>query len=173
MRPFEVMLDNVLIVALALLVGGIILLFIDRWLNPSEEKPVTYPRAFWIGCWQCIALIPGVSRSAATIIGGMANGLTRQQAAEFSFFLAVPTMFAASVYKVYTGWRDTPEVFSQTQFGMLLLGNAVAFVVAALSIRFLISFLQRHGFRLFGWYRIALGLVLLIMIALGIDLKMV
>lgn len=172
--PFiDMLLDNVLAVALALLAGGIVLLFIDRWLNPLEEKPVTYRRAFLIGCWQCLALVPGVSRSAATIIGGMANGLTRQQAAEFSFFVAVPTMLAAALFKIHGGWSETPEIFTQTQWGVLAMGNAIAFVVAALSIKFLIRFLQRHGFRLFGWYRIGLGAVLLVLIALGIDLKMV
>ena len=171
-ETIDLMLDNVAVVAAALLLGGIVLLFIDRWLNPKEEKPVTYLRALWIGCWQCIALIPGVSRSAATIIGGMANGLTRQQAAEFSFFLAVPTMFAATCLKVIKGYSDTPEIFSQENMGLLLLGNVVAFVVAVLAIRFFIGFLQKHGFKLFGWYRIALGLTILVMLGLGVDLKM-
>ena len=171
-ETIDLMLDNVAVVATALLLGGIVLLFIDRWLNPKDEKPVTYLRAFWIGCWQCIALIPGVSRSAATIIGGMANGLTRQQAAEFSFFLAVPTMFAATCLKVIKGYSETPEIFTQENMGLLLLGNLVAFVVAALAIRFFIGFLQKHGFKLFGWYRIALGLAILVMLGLGYDLKM-
>ncbi len=171
-ETIDLMLDNVAVVATALLLGGIVLLFIDRWLNSKEEKPVTYLRAFWIGCCQCIALIPGVSRSAATIIGGMANGLTRQQAAEFSFFLAVPTMFAATALKVVKGYSETPEIFSQENLGLLVLGNLVAFGVAVLAIRFFIGFLQKHGFRLFGWYRIALGLAILVMLGLGYDLKM-
>ena len=169
----DLLLDDIVVVAVMLLLGGIVFLFIDRWLNPKEEKPVTYVRAFWIGCWQCIAMVPGVSRSAATIIGGMANGLTRSQAAEFSFFLAVPTMFAATVLKVYQGWKESPEIFTQQNFGVLLMGNVIAFVVAALAIRFFIGFLQRHGFQLFGWYRIALGSIILLMLALGYDLKMI
>lgn len=169
----NLLLDDIVVVAAALLLGGIVFLFIDRWLNPKEEKPVTYVRAFWIGCWQCIAMIPGVSRSAATIIGGMANGLTRQQAAEFSFFLAVPTMFAATAYKMYEGLNGSPEIFTGQNLGLLLMGNVIAFVVAALAIRFFIGFLQRHGFQLFGWYRIALGLIILAMLAMGYDLRMV
>lgn len=171
-RVIDSLLDNVLVVALALLLGGVVLLFIDRWLDPKEERPVTYLRALWIGCWQCIALIPGVSRSAATIIGGMANGLTRKQAAEFSFFLAVPTMFAATTFKVIKGYSETPEIFTREKFGLLLLGNGVAFVVAVLAIRFFIGYLQKHGFQLFGWYRIALGLAILVLLGLGHDLKM-
>jgi len=171
-RVIDSLLDNVLVVAIALLLGGAVLLFIDRWLDPKEERPVTYLRALWIGCWQCIALIPGVSRSAATIIGGMANGLTRKQAAEFSFFLAVPTMFAATTFKVIKGYSETPEIFTREKFGLLLLGNGVAFVVAVLAIRFFIGYLQKHGFQLFGWYRIALGLAILVLLGLGHDLKM-
>lgn len=171
-RVIDSLLDNVLVVALALLLGGVVLLFIDRWLDPKEERPVTYLRALWIGCWQCIALIPGVSRSAATIIGGMANGLTRKQAAEFSFFLAVPTMFAATTFKVIKGYSETPEIFTREKFGLLLLGNGVAFVVAVLAIRFFIGYLQKHGFQLFGWYRIVLGLAILVLLGLGHDLKM-
>lgn len=171
-RVIDSLLDDVAVVAIALLMGGVVLLFIDRWLDPKEEKPVTYLRALWIGCWQCIALIPGVSRSAATIIGGMANGLTRKQAAEFSFFLAVPTMFAATSFKVIKGYSETPEIFTREKFGLLLLGNVVAFVVAVLAIRFFIGFLQKHGFQLFGWYRIVLGLAILVMLGLGYDLKM-
>lgn len=169
----DLLLDNVLVVAVALLLGGLVLIVIDRVLDPKEEKPLTYRRAFLTGCFQCIALVPGVSRSAATIIGGMANGMTRKQAAEFSFFLAVPTMFAASALKIMKGLQDTPEIFTQNNLGTLLLGNVVAFVVAALSIKFLIGWLQKHGFRAFGWYRIALGAALLVLLAMGVDLKMV
>jgi undecaprenyl-diphosphatase len=169
----DAVLENVTIVAVNLLLGGIVLIFIDRWLNPKEEKEVTFLSAFWIGCFQCIALLPGVSRSAATIIGGMTQKLTRRQAAEFSFFLAVPTMFAASAYKLYKGLEDNPDILGGDNLMLLGLGNAVAFVIAILSIRFLISFLQKHGFKLFGYYRIALGLTLLVLIFLGIDLEIV
>ena len=167
------MLGSVLVVAISLLLGGLVLIVIDRFLNPKTEKPVTYPRAFSIGCFQCIAMIPGVSRSAATIIGGMTQGLTRKQAAEFSFFLAVPTMFAASLYKLLKGYENVPELFAKDHLIQLLVGNIVAFFVAMLAIRFFIQFLTRHGFKLFGWYRVALGLVLLLMIYLKIDLQLI
>jgi undecaprenyl-diphosphatase len=166
----DALLENVTVVAVALLVGGIVLLYIDKWLAPNVEVEITPKRAFMIGIYQCIALVPGVSRSAATIIGGMAQQLTRKQAAEFSFFLAVPTMAAASGYKMLKAWTDTPEVFSSANLGTLLLGNVVAFVVAVLAIRFFIGWLTKHGFRAFGWYRIAVGVALLVMMALGVDL---
>lgn len=169
----DAMLENVTVVATSLLVGGIILLRIDKWLSTDQEKKITNGRALGIGLFQCIALIPGVSRSAATIIGGMAQGLTRKQAAEFSFFLAVPTMAAASAYKLLKGWKETPEMFTMENMQLALVGNAVAFVVALLSIRFLIGWLTRHGFQLFGWYRIVLGLVLLTLSALGVELSVV
>ena len=169
----DAMLENVTVVATSLLVGGIILLRIDKWLSTDQEKEITNGRALGIGLFQCIALIPGVSRSAATIIGGMAQGLTRKQAAEFSFFLAVPTMAAASAYKLLKGWKETPEMFTMENMQLALVGNAVAFVVALLSIRFLIGWLTRHGFQLFGWYRIVLGLVLLTLSALGVELSVV
>lgn len=167
----DALLENVLVVAITLLLGGIVLLFIDRWLDPKEEVEVTPKRAFMIGVYQCIALVPGVSRSAATIIGGMAEKLTRKQAAEFSFFLAVPTMAAASGYKLLKAWMKTPEVFTQANMVTLLIGNAVAFVVAVLAIRFFITWLTKHGFRAFGWYRIAIGAALLVMLAMGMDLS--
>lgn len=166
------LLENVAVVAVALLVGGVLLLFVDRWFQPKGVSDVSYPRAFGIGVFQCLALVPGVSRSAATIIGGMALGLTRKHAAEFSFFLAVPTMAAASGYKLVQGWRVDHGLFAGGNLGVLLLGNAVAFVVALLAIRGFVGFLTRHGFKAFGWYRIALGALLLILLAMGTDLNM-
>lgn len=168
----ESLLESVQVVAITLLVGGIILLFIDKWLHPKNEVIITFPKAFVIGLFQCISMIPGVSRSAATIIGGMTQGLTRKQAAEFSFFLAVPTMFGASVLKLYKGIKDTPEIFSGENLKILLVGNVVAFIVAMLAIKFFISFLTKNGFRVFGWYRIALGAILLAMMAKGISLEL-
>lgn len=165
------MLESVLTVAIMLLMGGIILISIDKWLNPKEEKEITYPKALKIGLFQCIAMIPGVSRSAATIIGGMAQGLTRKQAAEFSFFLAVPTMFGASAYKLYKSYKSTPSIFQEDNLITLLIGNAVAFVVAMLAIKFFISFLTKHGFKAFGWYRIAVGAILIILILSGVNLS--
>ena len=172
-RYIDEWLDNVALVAIALLAGGVVLVFIDRWLKPNDEKPVTHKRAFLIGWWQCLALIPGVSRSAATIIGGMANGLSRTQAAEFSFFLAVPTMMAATGYKLAKGLSVQPELFTQNNLWMLLLGNVIAFGVAVAAIRLFIGWLNKYGFQPFGWYRIALGVAILVMLGLGYDLKMV
>jgi undecaprenyl-diphosphatase len=169
----DLMLENVTVVAVALLVGGVLLLFTDRWFKPKGVEQVSWSRAFGIGLFQCLALVPGVSRSAATIIGGMGLGLTRRHAAEFSFFLAVPTMAAASGYKMLQGWKADPTIFSGDHLWLILLGNAVAFVVALMAIRGFIGFLTRHGFRAFGWYRIALGLVLLALILAGVDLDMV
>ena len=158
-------------VAISLLLGGVVLVFIDKVLNPSVEKPLTYRNSFIIGLAQCISMIPGVSRSAATIIGGMTQGLTRKQAAEFSFFLAVPTMFGASALKLYKGFQDYPEVFQGENLTVLLIGNVVAFVVAMFAIKFFVTFLTKHGFRVFGWYRIVLGGLLLILLALGVNLQ--
>jgi undecaprenyl-diphosphatase len=116
-------------------------------------------------------MIPGVSRSAATIIGGMTQGLTRKQAAEFSFFLAVPTMFGASALKLYKGFSEHPQIFQGDNLMLLLVGNVVAFIVAMLAIRFFVGYLTKHGFRVFGWYRIILGGLLLILLALGVNLQ--
>ena len=159
--------------AWTLLIGGIVLIFIDKWLNPSREVEVTYPKAFKIGLFQCIAMIPGVSRSAASIIGGMTQGLTRKQAAEFSFFLAVPTMFGASVLKLYKGLKNSPDVFTADNISILIVGNIVAFVVAVIAIKGFISILNKYGFKGFGYYRIILGAVLLILLAKGVELQLV
>ena len=162
------LLENVLVVAIMLLLGGIILLFVDKWFKEeSPDQTVTYPKAFKIGFWQCIAMIPGVSRSAATIIGGMSQKLNRKTAAEFSFFLAVPTMAAASAYKLLKDYKH----FNSDNIGILIIGNIVAFVVAMIAIKTFITFLQKHGFKVFGWYRIIVGLVLIILLLMGVDLK--
>ena len=160
------MLESPTTVALMLLVGGIFLLFIDKVFNHhpiDKEEEISFKRAFFIGIWQCLAMIPGVSRSAASIIGGMQQKLTRRLAAEFSFFLAVPTMVAATGYKLYKGYGD----IHSEQIKLLVVGNIVAFIVAILAIKFFIGFLQKHGFRLFGIYRIVAGIVLLILIWQG------
>lgn len=167
----DALLESPLVVAISLLAGGVVLLFVDRWFNREEEETggenVNYGNAFVIGLFQCIALIPGVSRSAATIIGGMSRKLSRKTAAEFSFFLAVPTMAAASGYKLL---KDIDH-FPTGELNILLFGNLVAFVVALLAIRFFITFLTRHGFRLFGWYRILAGSIILLLMAAGVDLS--
>lgn len=165
------LLDSPLTVAITMLAGGFVLLFIDNVFNKpkiDDEKQISYGKAFVIGLWQCIAMIPGVSRSAASIIGGMQQKLTRRLAAEFSFFLAVPTMAAATGYKLLKTYKQHPEVLKSHQnISMLLLGNVVAFFVALLAIKFFISYLQKYGFKLFGVYRIVVGGVLLILILSG------
>jgi len=165
----DALLESSLTVAISMLAGGVILLFVDDlFKNPSvdSEEKISYPKAFFIGVWQCIAMVPGISRSAASIIGGMQQKLTRSEAAEFSFFLAVPTMLAATVYKVYKYYADA-GAFSANEIKQLAIGNAVAFVVALLAIRFFIGFLKKHGFRIWGWYRIIIGILLLVLIFTG------
>ncbi len=174
-KHIDALLENVAVVAWSLLIGGIVLLFIDRFFaeneNQTEEKPIDFKSAIIIGTVQSIAMIPGVSRSAATIIGGLSQKLNRKAAAEFSFFLAVPTMCAATLKSMY----DEKELLLQSsgqEWLLLLVGNVVAFLVAYLAIKSFISFLQKKGFRAFGWYRIALGAALLILLAMGVDLQM-
>jgi undecaprenyl-diphosphatase len=166
------MLGSVLTVAFSLLLGGVVLIFIDKYLNPKQTTEVTYKKAATIGFFQCLAMVPGVSRSAITIIGGMTQGLTRKQAAEFSFFLAVPTMFAASAYKIYTGYETVPGMFEGNNLSMLIVGNVVAFVVALLAIKFFIAVLTKHGFKAFGWYRIVMGALLAALLLAGVDFQM-
>lgn len=166
------LLENVFVVAAMLLIGGVVLVFIDKVFEGRESKEkVTYKNALVIGFFQCIAMIPGVSRSAASIIGGMFQGLSRKAAAEFSFFLAVPTMFAASAYKLLKGYLNAELEFTSHEVSLLALGNVVGFFVALLAIKFFISFLQKYGFKVFGYYRIVLGIVLLVLLFSGVDLK--
>lgn len=169
------LLENVMVVAVTMLLGGILLLFVDKWFNKENpDQEISYSTALKIGFWQCIAMIPGVSRSAATIIGGMQQKLSRTNAAEFSFFLAVPTMAAASGYKLLKIVLD-PNGISMLKENLttLLIGNIVAFIVAMIAIKTFITFLQKHGFKVFGWYRIVVGLVLITLLLMGIDLKVV
>ncbi len=168
----DAMLESVAVVATTLILGGIFMLFCDRIFNKgSENTELTEKRAFWIGMFQCISMIPGVSRSMATIVGGMAQKLTRKKAAEFSFFLAVPTMFAATLFKMLKLFTQ-PEGMEiiTNNMGTLIIGNIVAFVVALLAIKFFISFVTKYGFKAFGWYRIILGSVLLILLLTGHNL---
>lgn len=162
----DAMLESSLTVAITMIAGGVVLLFIDNLFKVhtiSEDEKISYPRALVIGLWQCIAMIPGVSRSAASIIGGMQQNLTRKLAAEFSFFLAVPTMAAATGYKLLKGY----STISSADLKLFAVGNIVAFIVAMLAIKFFIGFLQKHGFKLFGYYRIIGGLILLALIFTG------
>lgn len=170
----DMLLESVVVVAVMLVLGGILLIFVDRWFtyNPETDQDIEleYPTALKIGFFQCIAMIPGTSRSAATIIGAMTQKLNRKQAAEFSFFLAVPTMLAAAGYKLLKTYLKTPEVITNN-LDALLIGNIVAFVVAMIAIKFFISFLTKYGFKVFGYYRIVVGLAILIMWAMGIKLQ--
>ncbi|HVF96631.1 MAG TPA: undecaprenyl-diphosphate phosphatase [Flavisolibacter sp.] len=189
------MLDSTAIVAISMVVGGIVLLFIDKWFARQAGKPsdilateltraeiieadekLSFKKSFIIGCWQVLAMIPGVSRSAASIIGGMQQNLSRNFAAEFSFFLAVPTMAAATGYSLLLkNWGEGGAkqkgyelIFASSEnMQAFAVGNVVAFVVALAAIKFFITFLQRYGFRAFGWYRIVAGTVLLALVASG------
>ncbi|MBN2173972.1 MAG: undecaprenyl-diphosphate phosphatase [Bacteroidales bacterium] len=161
------LLENVYVVSVMLILGGIVLIFVDKWFNnPTEDQSISYMTALKIGLFQCIAMIPGVSRSAATIIGGMSQRLNRKTAAEFSFFLAVPTMLAASGYKLTKNY----DSITADNIDILIVGNIVAFIVALIAIKTFINYLAKHGFKLFGYYRIIVGIVILAFIAFGYDL---
>ena len=169
------LMESALGVAIALLLGGIILLFVDKWFKDGEiDNPddISYGTAFKIGLFQCLSMIPGTSRSAATIVGGMSQRLSRKAAAEFSFFLAVPTMFGATTKKLYDFYKDG-FVISADQINLLIIGNIVAFIVAMLAIRYFLTFLQTKGFRIFGWYRIIVGGIILLLLGSGYDLQVI
>ncbi len=169
-NKIESLLSDVKVVAISLVLGGIVLVFVDKWFKkPAEDQAVTYPKAFKIGFFQVISMIPGVSRAAATIIGGLTQKLTRRNAAEFSFFLAVPTMLAATALELYKTYHS----IDSGNIKILILGNGVAFFVALFAIKGLIAFLTKHGFRVFGYYRIIVGVIILILLYKGIDLNMV
>jgi undecaprenyl-diphosphatase len=164
-------LGNTLMISIIMVVGGLLLLGVDKWFKDGivkEEVDITNKTAFMIGLYQVLSVaLPGLSRSAATIIGGMQQKLTRSLAAEFSFFLAIPTMFAATVKSVYDIWKDNPAVLNTNGIQLILLGSLVAFIIALIAIKFLISFLQKNGFKMFGWYRIIVGTVLILLILTG------
>ncbi len=164
----DMLLENVYVVAVMLILGGIVLVFVDNWFKDGkDDEEVTYPKALKIGFFQVIAMIPGVSRSAATIIGGMTQKLSRKAAAEFSFFLAVPTMFAASGYKLMKNY----SAINTDNIGILIFGNVVAFIVALIAIKSFITYLTKHGFKMFGYYRIVVGVVILVLLGLGYQLE--
>lgn len=166
------MLESVAVVAVMLVIGGVFMLFCDKIFSKGSEKTaLTEKKAFNIGLFQCIAMIPGVSRSMATIVGGMAQKLTRKNAAEFSFFLAVPTMFAATAYKMLKLFLDGGTEIIMNNMPALIIGNVVAFVVALLAIKFFISFVTKYGFKAFGWYRIIVGGLILILLLTGHNLE--
>lgn len=165
----DALLENVFVVSVMLVIGGIVMLFVDEWFNkPGDDQSISWQRALKIGFFQCIAMIPGVSRSMATIVGGMSSKLNRKNAAEFSFFLAVPTMAAAAGYKLCQLIKDPiSAAMLQDNFWVLIIGNIVAFVVAIIAIKFFIDFLTKHGFKAFGWYRIIVGVLLIVLLLSG------
>jgi undecaprenyl-diphosphatase len=169
------MLERVDVVGFALVLGGIFFLYVDSIFRKNEDaidQQISFPSALKIGLFQTIAMVPGVSRSAATIIGGLTQGLNKRTAAEFSFFLAVPTMFAATLYKMYSFYDDGGR-FGSNEITLLVTGNVVAFIVAIIAIKSFISFLTRHGFKLFGYYRIIVGTIILVLYYLGVELSIV
>ena len=167
----DAMLESVVVVAIMLVIGGVFMLFCDKIFNKGSDKnPLTEKKAFMVGLFQCISMIPGVSRSMATIVGGMAQGMTRKAAAEFSFFLAVPTMFGATVYKMYKLLKEGGTTLIMDNIDTLIIGNVVAFIVALLAIKFFISFVTKYGFKAFGWYRIIVGGIILVMLLTGHNL---
>jgi undecaprenyl-diphosphatase len=199
-KYIDAAMESVTIVALNLLIGGIILLFVDKWFAKNETAEggknllgesqmidtivakipflyknttaINYTKAFLIGCFQTIAMLPGVSRSAATIIGGLVQGVNRKTAAEFSFFLAVPTMAAATLKDFYDFFKHNGTLSSE-QWQLFAIGNVVAFLVAIVAIRSFIGLLTQYGFRFFGYYRIIVGALILLLIAMGYDLRLI
>jgi undecaprenyl-diphosphatase len=159
------LLENPITVAISLVLGGIILLKVDDWFSDKEEtqnsEKISYSQAFKIGLFQCLAMIPGVSRSGASIIGGMSQKLSRTTAAEFSFFLAVPTMLGATIKKCYDYYKAGFEL-SNDQVNLLIIGNVVGFAVALLAIKSFIGYLSKNGFKMFGYYRIIAGIAVLL-----------
>jgi undecaprenyl-diphosphatase len=168
------LLDSIWAVAIMLVVGGIFMLLCDKIFNKGrEENKVNEKRAFNIGLWQCLSVIPGTSRSMATIVGGMANGLTRKRAAEYSFFLAVPTMAGATLLDLLDILKEDATWVNTHDLLMLAVGCVVSFVVALLAMKWFVSFLTKYGFKVFGWYRIIIGIIIIVMLLSGISLNMV
>ena len=169
------LLESPLMVGISLFIGGIVLLFVDKWFKNADlddADNISYPTALKIGLFQCIAMIPGVSRSAASIIGGMSQKLTRKAAAEFSFFLAVPTMFAATAKKLYDFYKDGHTI-SSDEINLLLIGNVVGFVVALIAIKSFIGYLSKNGFKVFGIYRIIVGGIIIVLLLSGYQLQLI
>lgn len=167
------LLESPLVVAITLVIGGVLLLFVDKWFNQPEtddSDDISLGQAFKIGLFQCLALIPGMSRSASTIVGGMSQKLSRKAAAEFSFFLAIPMMFGATILKLKDHF-DEGNTLSGTEINQLIIGNIVGFVVAILAIKFFIGIVSKYGFRAFGWYRIIIGGCIIILLLSGQSLQ--
>ncbi|WP_455513592.1 undecaprenyl-diphosphatase UppP [Porphyromonas sp.] len=168
----DTLLGSTWVVLAMLFLGGILMLYIDRLFPEHGERPLRPKNALIIGLFQCLAMIPGVSRSMATIVGGIQQGLTRRQAAEFSFFLAIPTMAGATLLKGYKLYKELGVEVFRDNWDTLLVGNVVAFIVALLAIKFFIGFVSKYGFRFFGYYRIALALIVALALLLGADLSL-
>lgn len=168
----DALLGSTWVVLVMLFLGGILMLYIDRLFPEHGERQLRPKNALIIGLFQCLAMIPGVSRSMATIVGGMQQGLTRRQAAEFSFFLAIPTMAGATLLKGYKLYKELGVEVFRDNWDTLLVGNVVAFIVALLAIKFFIGFVSKYGFRFFGYYRIALALIVALALLLGADLSL-
>lgn len=174
-KKIDQLLESPLGVAIALLLGGIILLFVDKWFKKGtidDTDEISYPTAIKIGFFQCISMVPGTSRSAASIVGGMAQKLTRKAAAEFSFFLAVPTMFGATAKKLYDFYKEGHNI-THDEINLLLVGNLVGFLVAMLAIKTFIGYLSKHGFKVFGYYRIIVGSIILLLYLTGHSLEII
>ncbi len=168
------LLDSVHVVAITLVLGGIFMLFCDKIFNKGVvENEVTWKRALVIGFFQCLAVIPGMSRSMSTIVGGMQQKLTRKKAAEFSFFLAVPTMAGATLLDLIEMFGEDTAWATSHNITMLIVGCVIAFVVAIIAMKWFVNFLAKYGFKAFGWYRIIVGVVILAMLAMGYELNMV
>lgn len=171
----DLMLESPMVVAVSLVIGGVILLFVDKWFNrptTDDSDDISYITALKIGFFQCLAMIPGTSRSGATIVGGMAQKLTRKAAAEFSFFLAVPTMLGATAKKILDFYQGGGQL-SGHEINMLLVGNVVGFIVAIIAIKSFIGFVTRYGFKIFGWYRIIVGGIIILLLLQGYSLEIV
>jgi undecaprenyl-diphosphatase len=174
-KQIDQLIGTPIFVASTMFFGGIILIFVDNWFkNPTIEtdEKITNKKALFIGFFQVFAVVfPGLSRSAATIIGGMQQKLTRKAAAEFSFFLAVPTLAGAFAKSLWDAYKETPEILTKHNISILVLGNFIGFIVAIIAIKAFISFLTKHGFKYFGYYRVIVGAIILGMIFLGVDLS--
>jgi undecaprenyl-diphosphatase len=174
-KNIDHVLGDISIIAWITLLGGVVLLFVDSWFKKPvvhKEEDITYPSAFKVGLFQVLSiLLPGLSRSASTIIGGLATRLDRKVAAEFSFFLAVPTMAAATAKELYDTWKETPEVFQSSNNTLLMVGCGISFIVSLLAIKTFITYVQKHSFRAFGVYRIIAGIAVLALIYTGVIRK--
>ena len=171
-KHIDELLESVTVVAVMLVLGGIFMIFSDRiFRNQTQDSELTDKKAFNIGLFQCIAMIPGVSRSMATIMGGMSQKLSRKHAAEFSFFLAVPTMFAATCYKLLKLYLNGGMEIISNNMGALIIGNVVAFLVSMLAIKFFINYITKYGFKAFGYYRVIAGILILVLSFFGYNLE--